>query len=213
MMHGSRACRRLLVVSSLLLPSLAFAEAEIWLVLGEIEPSDAAPDLTYARDKFLPEAGAIALREGDVTVMPTCDTGINLGFRSREGASPREKIILRLQKKRIASGCALEVLEIGTEGRRKGEADGSKPRTHGTSNLPSMADPRRIKASDIPCGTELIELRQSLLGGSSMSVAGLGESGGCHEGTDDTHSPLSIRWLDPPSAAAPDAVTAPTAPR
>jgi len=204
----------LLVVLSLLLPSLVFAEAEIWLVLGAIGPSDASPDPTSARDKFLPEAGAIALREGDVTVMPTCDTPINFGFRSREGASPRAKTVLRLQKKRIASGCALEVLEIGTEGRRRDETDGAKPRTHGTSNLPSMAGPGRIKASELLCGTELIELRQSRLGGSSRSVPGLGESGDCHEGTDDTHSPLSIRWLDPPPTEAANALTAPaTAPR
>ena len=201
-------------MSLLLLPSLAFADSEVWLVLGTIEPCDAPPDLTFGRDAFRPEAGAIALREGDVTEMPTCDAAINLGFRSAPGASPREKIVVRLQKKRIASGCVLEVLHIGIEGRRTAGTDGSMPRAPRKGGVPSIADPRHIEARDVPCGTELIEVRHSRLGGSSFSVNGLGESGDCHESVDDMGSPRSIRWLDPPPFEAPDAVTAPaTAPR
>jgi hypothetical protein len=214
MMCGPRACGRLLVVLSLLLPSLGFAEAEIWLVLGAIEPSDAPVDPTYARDRFLPEAGAIAMREGDVTVMPTCEAGINLGFRSASGASPREKTVVRLQKKRIASGCALEVLHIGIEGRRSVATDGSLPPAPRSSDVPSIADPRHLDDRAVPCGAELIEVRQSPLGGSSLHVKGIGESGECHEATESLGSSLSIRWLDPPSDGEPDAVTAPaTAPR
>lgn len=201
------------MVVSLLLPGLAVATPEVWLVIGVIEPSD-PPDPTVASEAFRPEAGAVALHEGAVTVMPTCDALMNLGFRSSEGASPHEKIVVRLQKKRIASGCALEVLEVRTDGRRSRGAGASEPRTHGTNYVPSMADARHPKAKDVPCGTELIEVRQGRLGGSSLSVHGLGESGDCHEDPGGMDSPLSTRWLDPPFAEAPNGVMPPaTAPR
>lgn len=202
-MRGLLACARLLVVSLVMLPSVVLADPEIWLVLGTIEPCDAPPSLTYGRDAFRPEAGAIALREGDVTVMPACDTAINLGFRSREGASPREKTVLRLQKKRVASGCVLEVSAIGTEGRRTAATDGSPPRTAGTSGPPPSLGRRPVDGRDLPCGTELIEVRQSGVVGSSLTVRGVGQGGDCHEDPDDMDSPLSIRWLDEHRGDAP----------
>lgn len=198
---GSRACLPL-VGALLLLPKLAWADPEIWLVLGTIEPSDAPPDPTVTSEKFRPEAGAVLLREGDGHVLPTCDTPINLGFRSAGDASRREQAFVRLQKKRIASGCVLEVLAVGTD---KRSAEGKvrfAPSAAGPSRLPPN-DPRHIDARDVPCGTQLIVVREGRTGGSSLTVVGQGESGECDEGPDSMHSPLSFGWLDALKADAP----------
>jgi hypothetical protein len=199
MRRGSRACGRLLV-TVLLLPTLAWADPEVWLVIGPIVPPDAAVGATPSIDTFRPEAGAIALREGNVVAMPTCDEMLTLGLRLPEGASPRDQILVRLLKKRPASGCALEVLKIGTS------PDGPDPSslgTSGSSNQPSTADLRSIDARDVPCGSLLIVVRQGRAGGSSGSVTGLGRNGDCRESTDDMHSPIGISWLDAPSAGLP----------
>jgi len=202
MTRQSRAYGRLLVVSLLLLPSLAWADPEIWLVIGPIEPPTGTAAFASSGDAYWPEADAILLREGVVTPMPACDAMLTLGIRSSAEPPSSEEMLLRLLKKRATSGCTLEVLEVGTGRRRADGPDASEPGTSGTSNLPPSNGVRRIDARTLPCGSQLIQVREGRMGGSSSTVQGTGPSGDC-EGWHDMHGPLGFRWLSRPPAGAP----------
>ena len=193
-MDATRTWRALLVVGWLLLPTAAWAaDPEVWLVVGPIATADG---FGPSDDAFRPAAGAVMLHERDVVPMPTCDAPLTFGLRPAPDASARQLISVRLLKRRTASGCALDVLTVGTTPRR-----GKTPTTSGTSNLPLSNDGlRRENARDLPCGTRLIVLREGSIGGYSGSLPGLGPNGDCTDRGEDMLSPIGIHWLASPSA-------------
>lgn len=195
-MAAVRTLTTLLVGGSLLLPIAAWADPEVWLVVG---PIATAADVEPSNDAFRPEAGAVLLHERDVVTMPTCDAPLSFGLRPAPDASLREQILVRLLQRRTASGCALDVLTVATAGRRGTAA----PSTSGTSSAPpSAGDTRDQTGRSLPCGTRLITLREGRTRGSRESLAGVGQTGSCAERTADMPNPLTVYWLTPPSAHA-----------
>lgn len=158
------------LASVVLAPRSAAASPEAFLVIG------GGGDI--AAEAFTPEGGATALHEGDRVPLPSCDAPLRFGLRRSADAAKNTEILLRVVKKRLARGCALDVLALGTSGRGA--------------------------TVELPCGTLLVEIRASGRRGRVRSSAGADPNGPCSDADRELQGPLGVRLLDEPGSGASD---------
>ena len=177
----------LLLLTFVLIPTIGWADPEVFLTIGGAASSNAAPrsDFESARD---PEAGARPLHEGDVVPLPACEAALRIALRASVDSPKEEHVVVRLMKRRLSGdACEIEVLTIGP--------------TQRTAAAPSKAFDQ-TNGRHLPCGTQLIEIRESRSRGRSGSVNGRKPSDTCADIDRGMESPLQIYWLD--SAASQD---------
>ncbi len=165
----------LVVLVLLLVPSAVLAEPEVLLTLGGGEPiwNAGAPPV------FAPPAATFPAHEGEVHHVPTCDGAIGTALSPPQDhrAQPRRTVVRFLKRRLPDATCEVEVLMV-------------RPRFRGASNAqrsPASRTPTnlsRIDPMSLPCGTEIVEVRDAGTDGSIGGVRGRGPTGECPDEAD-----------------------------
>lgn len=162
----------------LLVPSTVLAEPEVLLKLGGGEPiwnAAGAPPV------FAPPAATFPAHEGEVHHVPTCDGAIGTSL-SQGHTSPSRKTVVRFLKRRLPDGtCEVEVLMVRP--RFRGESNAQRSTAFRTPASLSQIDPMSL-----PCGTEIVEVRDAGTDGSIGGVRGRGPTGECSDEADRSPS-------------------------